>query len=308
MKLQYLIIAFAIWIVLSVVLFASRSSSTQPVHDVCEPQRIISTAPNLTEILFALNLDERIVGVSRNSNYPPESEEKPKIGTFWQPNIEAVIAAKPQLIVTLSFEQQINLAHRLDRMGFNTLTVKIEDLGDLYTAIEKIGTSAGRMQAARQVIDSIKTNLNNLSKKVRAYKKPGTLWVVQRRPLRVAGPDTFISRLIQIAGGKNVVESSIYKYPPIGAEQLYACNPEVIIEASENCENLREQRKEALEYYKKFKGLSAVENRRIHVIDADSVSRLGPRIDSGAEKITECLHPALTEPACGGSQLFYDKD
>ncbi|MHC4686989.1 MAG: ABC transporter substrate-binding protein, partial [Planctomycetota bacterium] len=85
--------------------------------------RIVSLAPNLTEILFALELDDKIVGVTLHSDYPPAATKKPKVGGFWQPNVEAVIATKPDLVVTLGFDQQKNIAERLKRIGYSSLTV-----------------------------------------------------------------------------------------------------------------------------------------------------------------------------------------
>ncbi|MHC4417752.1 MAG: helical backbone metal receptor, partial [Planctomycetota bacterium] len=100
------------------------------------PARIVSLAPNLTEILFALELDEKIVGVSNNSDYPAAAANKKKVGSFWQPNIETIIAAKPDLVVTLQTrtEQQKSVSDSLRRLGFKVLTLKIEKIEELFTA------------------------------------------------------------------------------------------------------------------------------------------------------------------------------
>jgi ABC-type hemin transport system substrate-binding protein len=97
--------------------------------------RIVSMAPNLTEILFALGLGEMVVGVSNDSDYPPEAAERKRVGTFWQPSIEAVIAAKPDLVVVLGSGRQRSLAQRLKRIGYKVLTVNIETVGDLFEGI-----------------------------------------------------------------------------------------------------------------------------------------------------------------------------
>ncbi len=115
------------------------------------PGRIVSLAPNLTEILFALGLEDKIVAVTLHCNYPPAAAGKPKIGTFWQPNIEAVIAAKPTLVITLGFEQQRNLAERLRRIGLHCLTVNIEKVSELFEAIDGIGTATGKQYEANQL-------------------------------------------------------------------------------------------------------------------------------------------------------------
>ncbi|MHC4323861.1 MAG: ABC transporter substrate-binding protein, partial [Planctomycetota bacterium] len=144
-KWSWLLLIVSCWMTVGFVMLGpeqDRNSSVSPLSN--QAGRIVSLAPNLTEILFAIGLEDEIVGVTLDSDYPPEAVEKPKIGTFWQPNIEAVVAAKPSLVITLDFEQQKNLAERLKRIGYKNLTVNIEKVGDLFTAIETIGAATNR--------------------------------------------------------------------------------------------------------------------------------------------------------------------
>jgi iron complex transport system substrate-binding protein len=258
-------------------------------------RRIISLAPNITEILFAIGLGDEVAGVTLDSDYPPQAAAKPKVGTFWQPDIEAVVAAGPSLVITLGFEQQRNLAERLRRIGYNSLTVEIEKVNDLFDAIERIGSAAGGRQQANELISRIKTRLQHLEDLVGAGPKVRVLWVVQREPLRVAGRDTFVNEMIEMAGGENAIGPTVNKYPPIGSEQVVACNPEVIIEPAMAPQDIESQRKASLQYWSKFQHVSAVEERRIRVIDGDTVSRLGPRLYEGTEAIARCLRPELFE-------------
>ena len=257
--------------------------------------RIVSLAPNLTEILFALGLEKEIVRVTLNSDYPPAAAKKPKAGTFWQPNIEAIIAARPDLIVTLGFEQQKNLAARLKRMNYNCLTVNIEKVNDLYDAVETIGAAAGKQHEANGLVINIKDNLEKLSALVGTEAKVSVLWVVQREPLRVAGRDTFVNEMIELAGGENAIGPTLHKYPPIGAEQVIVCGADVIIEPSMQQKNLAAQQNTALQYWSKFENVPAVANKRIYIIQGDMVSRLSPRLYEGIETIAGCLRPELFE-------------
>ncbi len=255
--------------------------------------RIVSTASDVTEILFALGLDEKIAAVSDESDYPPQAINKNKVGTFWQPNIEAVIAAKPDLVITLGFEQQKNLAERLSRIGCSTLIVNIDKVSELFDAIEKIGTATDTQSKANELAGSIKMKLSNLSALVSKEKKVRVLWVVQREPLRVAGRDTFINELIELAGGENAIGPTLHKYPPIGAEMVYACGADVIIEPTMGQENLTQQQDLAVKYWSRFANVPAVKNGRIYVIDGDVVSRLGPRLYESIETIARYLRPEL---------------
>jgi len=277
-------------------MFGSRQgleNSGAPLPDRAD--RIVSLAPNITEILFAIGLGDKITGVTLDSDYPPDAAEKPKVGTFWQPDIEAVVAARPDLVITLGFEQQKNLAERLRRIGYNSLTVNIEKVSDFFAAIEKIGIATGRQRQANELISRIRTKLRQLASIVGAGPKVRVLWVVQREPLRVAGRDTFVNEMIELAGGENAIGSTVHKYPPIGSEQVIACNANVIIESAMGREDIENQRDRALQHWSKFKFLPAVANRRVFVIPGDTVSRLGPRLYEGTETIARCLRPHLFE-------------
>jgi len=295
-KWSFLLLVILGWLVVGVTMFGSRQgrdSSGAPLPDRAD--RIVSLAPNITEILFAIGLGDEIVGVTLDSDYPPAAAEKPKVGTFWQPDIEAVVAAKPEMVITLEFEQQKNLAERLRRIGYNSLTVNIEKVGDLFAVIEEIGAATGRQRQADELISRIRAKLQQLASLIGAEARVRVLWIVQREPLRVAGRDTFINEMIELAGGENAIGPTVHKYPPIGSEQVIACNADVIIEPAMGRDDIESRRESALQHWNKFKHLPAVANRRVYVIDGDTVSRLGPRLYEGTETIARCLRPYLFE-------------
>jgi len=272
---------------------APSKSSPLPVPD--RINRIISMSPNITEILFALGLDDKIVGVTLRSDYPRAAAEKPKVGTFWYPNIEAVIAARPDVVITLDNERQQNFARRLNRMGCRTLTVKTEKVDELFAAVRRIGVATARHIRAEKLLQGIESRLKNLSALVAAGEKPKVLWVVQRHPLRVAGAQTFVSEMITLAGGQNAIGPTIHEYPPIGGEQVIACAPDVIIEPTMELHDAARQREIALKHWSRFTNVPAVKNGRIYVINGDAVSRLGPRLYEGTQTIAKCLYPQLLE-------------
>jgi iron complex transport system substrate-binding protein len=235
------------------------------------------------------------VRVTLDSDYPPEAAKKSKAGTFWQPNIEAIIAAKPDLIVTLGFEQQKNLAERLKRINYNCLTVNIKKVNDLFEAVETIGAATGKQNEANGLVTNIRDNLDKLSTLFGTEDKVRVLWVVQREPLRVAGRNTFVNEMIEFAGGENAIGPTLHEYPPIGAEQVIVCGADVIIEPLMQQKDLKEQQTNAILYWNKFENLPAVANERVYVIPGDTISRLGPRLYEGTETIARCLRPELFE-------------
>ncbi|UCC21743.1 MAG: ABC transporter substrate-binding protein [Planctomycetota bacterium] len=270
-----------------------KASKSKGINLLSRPARIVSLAPNLTEILFALGLDEKIIGVSNNSNYPPAATNKQKIGPFWQPNTEAIIACKPDLVVTLRTrtEQQKSAAESLERLGFGVLTLEIERITGLFAAIEEIGRATGCEQRSDELVKTIRSQLNILQSKVGSANKVRVLWAVQTEPLRVAGRNTFINELIELASGENAIGPTISQYPQIGGEELLGCGAEIIIQSAMGERNISKEQKVAERFWGRWSNLPAVKNNRIYVIESDTTLRLGPRLPQGAEAIARLLHP-----------------
>jgi iron complex transport system substrate-binding protein len=258
-----------------------------------KPTRIVSLAPNLTEILFALGLNEEIVAVSNDSDYPLEAANKKKIGTFWQPNTEAIIACRPDLVVTLRLrtEQHKPTADSLRRLGYRVLTLRIETISELLAAIQEIGITTGCKLRADQLVESISHHLDRLQSKLGSSDKVKVLWVVQSEPLRVAGRNTFINELIELAGGENAIGATLQQYPPIGAEEILTCGAEAIIQSAMGKSNIAGQQKAAEKFWSRWTNLPAVKNNRIYVVEPDTTLRLGPRLPEGVKIISDCLYP-----------------
>lgn len=265
----------------------------QNTHSDKKPNRIVSLAPNLTEILFELGLDEKIVAVSGDSDYPPAAADKKKVGTFWQPNTEAIIASRPDLVITLWFEQQKAVADTLRRRGFEVLTLKTEQIDELCEAIEKIGIATGSQTRGDELVQSIRHRLDYLQSKLSSTEKVKVLWIVQTEPLRVAGRNTFVSKLLELAGAENAIGPTLQQYPPISSEELFACGAEIIIQSAMGKTDLAEQQRAADIFWKKYPHIPAVKSSRVYVVDSDLVLRLGPRLPKGIEMIARCLHPDI---------------
>ena len=283
------------FVLLALILFVGCTKKEEPTQNAAvhpEKQtsmRIISMAPNLTEILFALGLDEEIVGVTKFSTYPPETEDITNVGTFWQPDIEAVLACRPTLVLTLGFAQQTALADRLKHIGCETLTVDIESIEQLYSAIEVVGDKVNKASQAQLLIKKLQDKQAQLVAKYAEASPRRVLWVIQREPLRVAGTNTFINELMEVAGGVNAIGDTIHQYPPISDEEVIGSMPDVIIEPVMDPEQFATQKETAKEFYKQFGMVPAVQNGKICIIDGDLVSRLGPRLDEGLRMIAEYI-------------------
>ena len=282
-----LALGWVIWLAAGAGLVAVSDRPTASGHVTGQPvTRIVSLAPNLTEIVYALGLDDRLVAVTDHCNYPAEAASKAKVGTFWQPNLEAIVGARPDLVLTLDMAQQTVVSHRLERMGYRCLTLRIETIEDLMKAIETLGQALGCSGAAGRLQALMTGRMAGTGRG--QGPRPRVLWVVQRQPLRVAGQGTFVDEMIRLAGGQNAIGPTIYRYPPIGGEQVLACMPDVIIEPAA-VDRVAACDGPGAEFWSRFKDVPAVANKRIYRVNTDVVSRLGPRIADGVEQIAQCL-------------------
>ena len=256
------------------------------------PGRVVCLAPNLTEIVYALGEGERVAAVTTHCNWPEPAQHKARVGTFWQPSLEAIIGARPDLVLTLGIPQQKALAQRLGRMGHRCLTLEIDTIEQLMQAIDVLDRALDCPPDADRLRASLMQRLDRAGRSAGPGPRPRVLWVVQRQPLRVAGQGTFIDEMIELAGARNAMGPSIYRYPPIGAEQVMACRPEVIIEPAAKADLDGIERSRAIEFWSRFPDIPAVADNRIYLIDADIVSRLGPRTADAVEGIAHCLRPS----------------
>ncbi len=258
-------------------------------HRASSIQRIVSLSPNLTEIVFSLGLGNRVVGVSSDSDWPAEANSKPRVGTFWQPNTEVIIAAKPDLVVCETFLQQNETAQALKRAGLNVLALRVETIDELFAAIRSIGQAAGCPEKAEQLSKSVKEQLDQIREASSSLKKVKVLWVIQTEPVRVAGVNTFVNEIIELAGGQNAIAPTGDQYPSISTEEIIGCGAEVIIQSAMGAEDMAKQQESAEKFWSRFSNLPAVKNKRIYVINPDTVLRLGPRVGEGAQTVAQCL-------------------
>ena len=248
---------------------------------IAYPQRIISTMPSITEILFALNLGGRVVGVTQNCNYPPEAAVKEKIGRETI-NLEKIVSLKPDLIIMLE-DAQKREADNLKSNGFPVLTINPHTISEVFDSIEKIGAAAGITEEASKLVSDLKQKILSVEAGCFFEAKKTVFLVVGYRPLIGAGGHTFINDVIQSAGGKNILENLSSPYPEINFEELYRLDPQIIIFPQGILTE-----KEIISD-PKWGRLAAVKNGKILFIDPDIMFRPGPRIVSAIEEVSKFL-------------------
>lgn len=248
------------------------------------PQRIVSLAPGITEILFALGAGDNVVGVTDFDDYPREVVNIAKVGDFHGPNMEAIAAQKPDIIFASTLSGQNNM-EALQRLGIPVLVLEARDIDQIYSSIQMIGEITGKTHEGSMLTSDMKTRMEAIREKVASYTKPRVFYIVDLNGSYTAGNGTFIDQLITLAGGINVACDG-EGWVQYSMEKLVEKNPEVII-AAPHAGDIK-----SLNKMTGYKDTEAVKNDRIFVVSSDNIiSRTSYRIVLGLEEIAKFLHP-----------------
>ena len=257
-----------------------------------EPQSIISLAPSNTEILFALELGDRVMAVSEYCNYPLEAQNKIKIGGFSTINIEKVVSLRPDFVLATGGVQEA-VVEELGRLGLTVIALNANNIEDVFENIRLVGKAVGQLEAARELRVNLEQRIKAVTDKTKDLpdsQRPRVFYEIQYEPLMTAGPG-FIDNLIHLAGGVNIASDAAAKYPVYNLEMLIERNPEVIIISVGHGSIAASV--EAVKSRKRWQNVEAVKNNRVYGINADLVSRPGPRIVDGIEEMARFIHPEL---------------
>lgn len=252
--------------------------------------RIISLAPSTTEILFALGLDEEIVGISQFCNYPPQAFTKQKVGTFSQPNIEKILSLKPDIIFCTGLEQALIIT-KLRQLNLKVYISDPSNFKELFNSIREISKLVNKEKQAVTLIKKMKINIEEINFKVKLIpkpKRPKIFVEIWHNPLMTSGPGSFIDELLTLAGGVNIAYDTKRPYSYFSPEEVIKRNPDIIILAYMGKENPVKIIRERLGW----NNISAVKNNRIYNdINPDLFLRPGPRLIDGLKEIHKRLYP-----------------
>lgn len=261
-----------------------KDDAGRTVTVATKPARIVSLAPANTEIVYALGLLDELKGVTTFDDYPEAAKALPKMGDFTTPNLEAIAAAKPDVILVTG-GVQADVVTKLEGTGAQVVVVDPQDLKGTYAAIETVGTVLGARQKAESVVAKMKADAASIAKAVASAPKVTCLVEIGWNPLFTAGKGTLLDDLIAGAGGSNVVTEK--GYVGYSTEKLLTDQPAVYMGTKSSLGDGG-----ALTARPGFSGLSAVKAGRVVVLDDNLVSRPGPRIVEGMRQIAAALHPA----------------
>jgi iron complex transport system substrate-binding protein len=247
------------------------------------PARIISLAPNLTEILYDLGLGERVIAVSRYCNYPPEVKAKPKIGGMSNPSLEVIVAMKPEMVVLTDDGNPRAIERKLRQLGVRTHVFRAKRLADLPREIRALGTALDVHVLADQRAARIESVIRQYAEKAQSSARHApqkVLFVVQPDPLLVAGPGTAIDDVLKLLGLQNIAADAKTQYPRYSLEEVIRQSPDIIFIGKAHDAVMAQSRR----FLSKLSRVDAVHLGRVYYI-GDPLFRLGPRITEGIAEI-----------------------
>ena len=255
-----------------------------------EPQRVVTFAPSLTEIIFAIGQGHRLVGATVYSNFPAAAQKLPRVGTYIHLDLERIVALKPDLCIATKDGNPRAIIDRLAALNIPVYTVNPTDLKSVGRTILELGSL---LNASGQAADVV-TDIDRRVKKVRDLvadlaERPRVFFQIGVKPIISVGTDTFIHELIVFAGGRNVAAGS-NPYPHYSWEQVVGLAPDVVVITTMARQAVHEQVKKT---WHRWSRLPAAKKGRIYLVDSDVFDRPSPRLIDGLEQLAVLLHPKL---------------
>ena len=265
------------------------------------PQRIVSFGPSITEILFALGLEEKVVGVENYSDYPEAAKLKPKVGDAFNPSLEKIVELDPDLVFTVKQEQ---LNSELDALGIQFVVLDPEDIDGILRDIELVGEITGTKKRAAELIGDMQNSISQALAQVKDAPKVRVFFIVDATDLNLpwtAGTGSFIDALITMAGGENIAAKGQGAWVQFSLEEIISSDPEIIIiqtlpgsipTASNQCDGVCQliNAADKLKEHPVWGEMPAVQQGKSYFINGDLVSRPGPRIVQGLEELVRIIH------------------
>lgn len=263
-------------IVFSIILTGAAYANT--------PERIISLAPNITEILFALGVGDRIVGVTSFCDYPPDAKKKTSIGGMSNPSLEAILRLKPDIVLLTEDGNQKAFEERLRKKGLKTHVFKARRMSELPAEISIIGRILGVKESASTLSISISNAMDNLKGFNPRPHENKALFIIWPEPLIVAGPETAIDDAMRLLGIKNIASDAKTRYPQYSVEEVIRKNPDIVFigKGHEDMQNV------SAKLLGKLQMVNAVKNGKVYFL-SDNLYRLGPRVVDGIKELSGYL-------------------
>ncbi len=254
------------------------------------PSRVISLAPSITEIVFALDQSHKLVGATRFSNYPDDATRLPRVGSYVQLDIEKIVALEPDLCIAIKDGNPVRTVRRLERLGIPVFAIHPMEIDAVLRSIRDIGELLGADPEASMLISTIQDRMAAVDAKIAEVSgRPSVFFQIGIAPIVSAGEGTFIDELIERAGGVNAA-GKYPGYPRFTREEVLMMAPDVMILTSMDRQKVFD---DVLRDWQQWDNLPAVREGRIHMVDSDLYDRPSPRLIDGLEELAALLHPDI---------------
>jgi iron complex transport system substrate-binding protein len=275
-----------------VSLEASGASGSAPV------ERIVSMAPSITEVLFALGLGEKVKGVTRYCDYPPEALSRPRVGGYLDPNYEAVLALQPDLVIILA--EQAERISFFEELNLRCLVVDQSGVEGIQRSVLQIGRACGAGPLAEELAGKLRARIERVRARTAGLPRPGVMVTVGRnlthdslKDLYISGRDGYYDELIGMAGGVNVYRERTVAFPTVSAEGIRELDPAVIIDMIPDLDKSGADTAACRRAWDFASGVAAVDSGRVYVFGEDYVVRPGPRFILLLEDMARAIHPEV---------------
>lgn len=266
-----------------------RDQAGRSVAVPADPRRVVALAPSVTEIVFALKQEHRLVGATQFSDYPPEADRLPKVGSYIRLDLEKITALAPDLCIAVKDGNPVDVILRLDGMKIPVYAVDPRSLDTVMAAILAVGDLLNAPEAAADRVAGMRRRIGRIQALTAAADRPGVFFQIGVNPIVSAGTSTFIHELIVAAGGRNLAAGAT-PYPRLSREQVLALAPEILIITSMARGELFQKVKRE---WMAWPELPAVRSGRVLILDSDVLDRPGPRMVDGLEQLFGIIHPEL---------------
>jgi len=268
-----------------------------PVANAASRMRIVSLAPSVTETLFALGAGAEVVGVSQYCDYPPQVRDLPRVGSFLTPNLEAIIALRPTLVVGLELSSDVRQIRALNSMGYPVLLVSDDSLQQIETSIETVGARINRRGEAHRLVAQIEAQIAAVQQRLAKVKPERALMLVGHQPIVAVGAGTYLDELMRIARADNIAAAVGEQWPHLSMEYIIAMRPEVVLDGSMGTDP-----SSSSSFWEKYPAIPAVRDHRVFGYAQDPILHSGPRVGQSLEIIARKIHPEAWQNVSAGAE------
>jgi iron complex transport system substrate-binding protein len=254
------------------------------------PARIVSLVPSVTEIVFSLGAQDRLVGRTDFCDYPLAVRTKPSVGGMVNPNLETLVALKPDLVIGTDEGNREETFRQLERLRIPTYLVHANRIAETVDLIARVGELTGHQADAPRLTGEMLRRVEAVRRAVAPFPRPRVLYVLWPDPLIVPGRASMLTELIEIAGGVSITAGDGDAYPRLSLEAAVTRAPEVIILADHST-GASTAGRAAPEKWQRLVSVPAIRAGRLHSADLSILHRYGPRVPEGLETLARMIHP-----------------